>query len=389
LKILHLSNEGLPDWRVEKAARSAKNRGFSVDFAGSSPKNWYCNTTFSHIYEVNWTAKARYGLPLYWNEVRKQVDYVLRQARPDIVHAHNIFSAKMMSEFDIPFVYDDHEYWSQHSLVLNEMSETAIQNRCELELNNSVRSKTARFILKMKVKPLRFHLIRLWTDWEKELVSSGVPVITVSEEISHSLAGHEPCHSLVFVVPNYPSILEVPEDFQPQFHPMLTSIYSGSDGLGKIKYPSRNIDGLVETFYTSEIGRLTIIGWSGNSSEKVCYTGFLPRKEMFFEMQKASIGLLPWRRHWSHFFVNPNKVYEYAHAGLFVMCTSSFTTVAETFKGKCALFDDYDDMVEQLNFFKDYGEELYKKRLALFRFARNNLFWEKIEHNIFRAYQLS
>jgi hypothetical protein len=35
--------------------------------------------------------------------VKKQLEKIIRQVRPDIVHTHNLFSAKMMSEFDMPF----------------------------------------------------------------------------------------------------------------------------------------------------------------------------------------------------------------------------------------------------------------------------------------------
>jgi hypothetical protein len=79
-------------------------------FAGKLPGN-YVNTIFSKLYGIIWTAKARYGIPVYWGYVKKQVASIIKDVRPDIVHAHNIFSAKMISEFNIPFVYDDHEYW--------------------------------------------------------------------------------------------------------------------------------------------------------------------------------------------------------------------------------------------------------------------------------------
>ena len=113
LKILHLSHESLPDWRIEKSALTGLRFGHTVLFAGAKISSSYERKTFAKTYEINWNAKARYGVPFYWHSVKKQIDKVLRDTRPDIVHAHNIFSAKMISEFDIPFVYDDHEYWSK------------------------------------------------------------------------------------------------------------------------------------------------------------------------------------------------------------------------------------------------------------------------------------
>jgi hypothetical protein len=73
LRILHFSNQGLPDWRIEKSAISASNLGHEVTFIGSSPVNYDKNVVFYKIYEVNWTAKARLGIPFYWHSVKKQV----------------------------------------------------------------------------------------------------------------------------------------------------------------------------------------------------------------------------------------------------------------------------------------------------------------------------
>jgi len=87
-------------------------------------------------------------------------------------------------------------------------------------------------------------------------------------------------------------------------------------------------------------------------------------------------------------FVSPNKAYEYAHAGLLVMCTTSLKPIQQTLKNNCMMFEDYNDLVSQLEYFRDNLHELYKKKLKTFEFARNNLTWERYENNIFRAYQL-
>jgi glycosyltransferase involved in cell wall biosynthesis len=175
---------------------------------------------------------------------------------------------------------------------------------------------------------------------------------------------------------------------KPHFHTTLSSAYAGGDGHNKEKYPSRNMDGLTDIFTNYDIGDLTIIGWEGESAGKVRYTGFVSRQAMYNEMSKHSIGLIPWKKHWSHVFTSPNKPYEYAHAGLFVMCTSCLKPVSETLKENCITFENYNDLVSQLEYFKENLDELYNKRLKIFEFARNNLIWENYEKNIFRAYQL-
>lgn len=45
-----------------------------------------------------------------WNSVKKQIKKILEEIRPDIVHAPNLISAKLISEFDVPMIYNDHEY---------------------------------------------------------------------------------------------------------------------------------------------------------------------------------------------------------------------------------------------------------------------------------------
>jgi hypothetical protein len=81
LRILHFSNQGLPDWRIEKSAISASNLGHEVAFIGSNPIN--CDkSVFSEIYEINWTAKARLGIPFYWHSVKKQVEKVIKELKP-------------------------------------------------------------------------------------------------------------------------------------------------------------------------------------------------------------------------------------------------------------------------------------------------------------------
>jgi glycosyltransferase involved in cell wall biosynthesis len=167
----------------------------------------------------------------------------------------------------------------------------------------------------------------------------------------------------------------------------LSCTYAGGDGQNKEKYPNRNIDGLTELFSKQDIGDLTIIGWDGPSPKNVRYKGYLKRGDMYSEMQKHSVGLLPWKRHWSHLFVSPNKAYEYAHAGLFVLCTDSFKAVPETLKDNCSTFRDYTALASQLQYFKRSAEELYKKRVQIFEFARENLIWEQNEKQILTAYQ--
>jgi glycosyltransferase involved in cell wall biosynthesis len=369
----------LPDWRIEKSALTDLNLGHEVVFGGMESK--YTGNIFSKIFQIQWTPRARRAVPFYWHSVKKQLEKVLNETKPDVIHAHNIFSAKMVSEFRIPFVYDDHEFWP---IYVKRQSEASKQSQKNVQTFSrawprAVARKVLRELLASKA-------IRLWTSWEKEIVSSH-PTITVSEQIAAEMRISYHAKN-VFVVPNFPMYSEVKDFEKPRFHNSLSSVYAGVEAKGEITPAHRNIDGFISTFLEEDIGNLVIIGWKGtSSSNKVRYTGFLPRQDMFREMFNHSIGLIPFRRHWSHVYISPNKAYEYAHAGLVVLTTSAFEPVKEILKEHCVTFEDYADMASKLMYFKENLDELYKKRLQIFGYARDNLIWEKNEKNIIEAYK--
>jgi glycosyltransferase involved in cell wall biosynthesis len=366
----------LPDWRIEKSAITASNIGHETIFAGRD-SGAYDRQTFSKLYKISWNAKARLGIPFYWHVVKKQLARVLKETKPDVIHAHNIFSAKMISEFGIPLVYDDHEYWSEYPKVLADgyIDEHSSESAALEQISKWVKSKL-----------IIARSIRLWAKWEKEIVSS-YPTITVSDKIAEELKVKFNARR-VFVVPNYPMKSEVKDFGKPQFHSDLSCIYAGVEPLPGITLAQRNIVGLIHTFSKYDLGKITMIGICGESYSKVKYIGFLSRQDMFKEMFGHSIGLIPWKRHWSHVFVNPNKAYEYAHAGLFVMCTSSFKVITETLQKHCITFEDYEDMASKLIYLKENLDELYSKRLKIFNYARDKLIWEKNERNIIAAYKI-
>jgi glycosyltransferase involved in cell wall biosynthesis len=373
LKILHLSYSSLPDWRIEKSALTGRRNGHEVFFAGERPREGYAGSAFSKLFEVDWmvgfkvdkVSAGMVGIQPYWNQIKKQVQRAIGEVRPDVIHAHDIYPAKMALELGLPFVYDDHEYWSKHSSLVR-------TNHSSSSIKNLTKKLGGRYVG------------RIFRAWEKEIVSLA-PVITVSDTIIKDF-GEMYQSKCLFLVPNHPTLHEV-RDFQgPRQHSELTSIYAGTDDLGKMT-PHRNIQGFPDLFESKDIGNLVMIGPKGQTSQKVRYTGFVKREEMYSQMAGGSVGILPWQSHWFHKYSNPNKAYEYAHAGLFVMCTSSFESVVNTLKENCVTFDDYGQLASQLGGMKGDMDELYSRRLKIFEFARSKLTWENNEKNILAAYQ--
>lgn len=386
MRVLHVSHEGLPDWRVEKSAITAMKLGYRVSFAGK-PGNNINKTKFARIYEIEWNSKARLGIPYYWQQVKRQLHKILKQEAPDLVHSHNLYSAKLISELGVPFVFDDHEYWSVSSKILLEMDYQPFQS--SIRTRTRINPEKPNISMKRRMNRIRRRLIdryaiRLWTAWEKELISTA-PVIVVSESIAKDYQRHGNTRS--FLVPNYPMLSEVEALGSPTYQTQLNCIYSGGDGNDKVMYPQRQMDGLFELFENDRRFPLTIAGWSDSSFSNLRFLGFLSRPEMFSEMSRHTVGLLPWKKHWAHYYTNPNKPYEYAHAGLAIACTSSILPVIESLQNCCVKFEDYPDLVNKLDYLQHHPEELHNLRKRTQELAREKLTWEKHEAQIINAYK--
>lgn len=376
MKILHLSDSALPDWRIQKSASSSKKRGDHIYFGG--PKSLECNTEFDQICEISWTSQARNKLPYYWNIVKKQMAKILRELRPDIIHAHNIFCAKMVSEIsDYPLVYDDHEYWSMYAKI-------KIEAYSHYQKNKSRRSLSAReSTRRLAIDFLNNRFARIWSKAENHLIER-YPTITVSNTIINDL---RKISKKIFLVPNFPGLEEIMNIREPTFHKNVASVYAGIELKNPIKPLHMDLDGFFNLFDQNSIGKLSVLGWNRPSTDNVTYFGYLNRTQMYNEMYKNSIGLIPFKKHWFHEYISPNKAYEYAHAGLFVMLTSDLKSVTENLGEHCILFESYEDLVDKLKNLGEDVEELYSKRLRSYHYARDNLLWEKYERYIFDSYK--
>ena len=303
---------------------------------------------------------------------------VIDEVRPDIIHAHNIFSAKMAMEIgEYPLVYNDHEFWSvyvQRQLEAYNLTKQANTGKSSF-LRGIVRNIARDFLKK--------RWVRIWSDAEKDIVTK-VPTITVSQTI---VEAHNKISDRNFLVPNFPLYKEIEFIGEPIYHESLTSVYAGVEAKGLIKPTHRNLEGFFETFEKHNVGKLYVLGWDSPSTKNIVYCGYLDRENMYKEMANHSTGLVPFKKHWSHKYISPNKAYEYAHAGLLVINTSGLTPISETMKGYCLEYENNDDLINILYHMSHNLEELYSKRIGIYKYARNMLLWEVHEKNIFEAYR--
>jgi len=357
LRVLHVSHEGLPDVRVEKEVISLTKVGVKCYFAGSYVQtSSFGYNVFEKTYNLPFNRMANIGLQPWWYKLRKAFSKVLAECKPDLIHAHNVIAARLSMEFNIPFIYDDHEYWSKSSWS------------------------------RMGIKPSHIYRSIVWRRWEREVLREATAVITVSDEIAEE---HRLFNRCVWVVPNVPLWNEVKDIMRfDNVRKRLSSVYVGS--LSRPQPPFRDVKGFLELFLKNNIGDLTVIGDKRLRTRPPIYSlGFLRHDTMMKELTKHHVGIIPWKRHPFHKYSNPNKAYEYAHAGLVVIVPDDLKPVIRVLHPFCETFKDYDELVSLLKYYMSNIGEAIEKGIKTMHLVRKTFIWEKFEERLFKIYDIA
>lgn len=375
LKVLHISDSDLDDPRIVSAAVTGNNAGYDEYFCGENKGHTFKTDAFTKFIWITIPSRARIAkempgvLGRYWTlypyprhalELERQIRKAVEETRPDIIHAHNIFTAHHASKLGIPMVLDDHELYSMHIKAQNENA--GLQKRI--------------------ISGLKYDL---WSQWEIDLGEKH-PVITVSEQIAQHYRKF--CKN-AFVVPNYPNANTIRFDGMSEASKgMLCSAYLGRD-LEESPNSVRNISGLHKVFSgTQNTGNLLRIGVSEPNTSRIKSVGLLKMDDAYKTLNReAHIGLVPWKKHWFHEYCNPNKVYEYAHCGLWLAVTDDLKPVLDDFGKHCDKFSSHEELANLLVRYNDNPEELNRKRHASLEHARKNMVWEKVESRVLDAYK--
>jgi glycosyltransferase involved in cell wall biosynthesis len=185
MKILHFSDCGLPDIRVERAALAATENGWEVVFAGGRPVTGQIFNVFKQTRYRHWKPIEKTGFPTSLRGLQNWLKHLIRKEEPDLIHAHDLFAAKVAMDVGYPFVFDDHEIWGP---------------RITRQGSRVLKRERTRFR-----RLATWYAILNWRKWEPKILRSA-PCITVSEEIAELYRDIQPN---TFAIPNVPSSLEV------------------------------------------------------------------------------------------------------------------------------------------------------------------------------------
>jgi hypothetical protein len=100
----------------------------------------------------------------------------------------------------------------------------------------------------------------------------------------------------IFLLPNFPLKTESPISHIPEIHDDLNSVYAGIESLKETSI-HRDIIGLDRVFNENDVGKLILIGRTNfQPTERVICKGMLSRNNMYDEMAKYAIGLIPLKK---------------------------------------------------------------------------------------------
>lgn len=364
MKILYVSDVPVFNHiRIEKGAHTAKKMGWETFFAGPHFNKHYAldESVFEDVFRVSWSKWARLGISPYYNWVKRKLKRAIRKLKPDIIHAYNIFSAKIIKDLGYPLVFEDAEFYSRKKI-----------GDVEWDQSTAIDKAAANY------------LAWKWSKWEKD-VAEGSPVLTVSNSIARAYAE---LGAKTFVVPNYPSVFELSKANWQDKAKTFTVAYLGND-ISKVLRPYRDTRGITAVMRDVKMP-LTVIGDNELSSEGVIDSrGFIPHLRIYEVLSRCHVGIVPWRNHWIHRYLNPNKPYLYAHCGLVVVIPSSLIEVVDALKGNCRTIDQISDLKILLRDLSNKEEEITEEERRIKDYARKNLIWELHEKRILEAYGMA
>lgn len=326
MRILHISNAGLPDLRIEKMAFTMKKEGHELLFLGGRPVKGQNLGAFD---ETHFTRlKSSFRL-VYDSRIEQHWLREIDRLKPDIVHAHNIIVGHFLLNSDHHAIFDDHEYLSKQSS----------------------RYDVWPFVKRQLVKPM----IRRFPEWEENLVSR-YPTLTSNKNIADE---HRKYGSFVEQVPNVPLRLQVENLQEPDSRKGY--VYVGNDFKMKRFLPHRDMEGLTDIIQFHEITGLT-------------------HREMMEQLMHYEVGLTPWRPHPWHQYSEANKNYEYMHAGMPVLTNTIIKKYNFPDDPYVFSFRSYCDLLEDLAKIPDIDRSKIKEH------AVSRYLWEMNEKTIKDAY---
>ncbi len=356
MRVAVVSEDGLPDIRVEKMMNTLSRIAEEVHFIGRF--RGFSGLPLGRrpiVHGVVWNKYAALSTPPYYLWVERAVLGWLRRIGPDVVVSVNLVPTYISLKSGIPTIMDYHEVYSE---MLDEMRAP----NPILDLGLSI------------IKKIYYKL---------ENILREIPYVTVSEEAADYFVEKYGNENYI-VVKNYPSVLEVRdlvlEDLEDcDFKRFL---YIGKDLL---RYEGKRFRDLRETLRVLEEAWRergdfeVLLAGDRNGHGFVRSLGWLGHMELYRLINEAHFGLLSYSPNRVQRYFSHNKAYMYAHLGTVPIVTETLSGIVRDLNGNALIVrsgDFTDSLREVIGMALDMDcGSLNDVRRRLHAHARENLLW--------------
>ncbi|OYT39149.1 MAG: hypothetical protein B6U89_04520 [Desulfurococcales archaeon ex4484_58] len=364
MRIVFVSEDGLPDFRVEKMMNTLSNLFDEIHFIGEF--NGFSDFKLEKqpvIHNIKWGRSVNLFLEPYYSWTKRRVRKILKHINPDLVIAVNLVSASMLDDQGIPVIMDYHEVWS---LLLNYIEPPTFSR------------KIVHIFKKIKYPKI-----------EEEMVKK-YPTITFSKYVAKYFMEKYGVRDMI-VVKNFPSCKEYGKiAFRELSCDKILFAYIGKKTLRFDGQTYRDIrptlEALDKLWRNNRNFQVLVAGLRESTLPFIKPLGWLKHVELYDAISRAHVGILSYKPSPIQYLVDPNKAYIYMHSGAVPVITSTHKELLETINNK-AFIVDADNYEESL--VKTYNEilEMDCSLLNSFRrevldYARENLVWEKQDNMI-------
>lgn len=354
MKILHLSHTGLPDPRIERLAVMSNSYSQSSFLGDSTKKKLLHEDAFEKIFHLDeFNNLANAGTPVFFQRLRSSIKKIVKSLNIDLFYAHNVIVAKIACDLSIPFVYDDHEYWSRQTMLRRLSTKSPL-----VKVKNAIRY---------------FWVPNIYRKWEREILKSAKGVVTVSEAIAIE---HRQYNDNCVIIPNFPLKKEFSDLIKPILHsniPRGICLAADFGGFLQHRYPGKNRE-----LWEKEGG--IVMDWVGRPPPSkwkwIKHRDWIHPSTLFQVLTtEYQFGLIPWTDFWYHRYSFPNKAATYSHAGLIFVMNRDFSSLVRFLPSwSYYTYTNGDEFVTAMRKIKSLTpEEILSKRIKLQEWAKDRM----------------
>ena len=371
MKILFVSDDGLPDIRVEREILTLVNQGREVHFIGPFKYTTLIDKELiKSVHDIKISAKAKLKIEPYYYWTRRKISKIIKSIKPDVIIGVNFFSTMLIYGLGYPIIFDDHDF---NPLLI---AFRYITKEYKGYVQNIIALRALSLMIKYGYKIVSEHITWTISEYIRRIYS----IVTGSNNI--------------YVLRNYPSEIELRSTpFIKLDKPPLKLCFFGSklmrtytSLIRRLKEPFLILNSLREKGINMTISLYGVLNKEIEGISLIEYKGYIPRTiDLLKQIAYTHACFLAWLPTPIQAYYSPNKLYQCMASGSIPLVVNNMTEVIEEVgKGIITVNSiDFEHSLERvlLELYSMETEELNRKRYQSYITIRKKP-WEIYKHII-------